>query len=381
MKKKTIGIVSSCAVAVAVVVYAGGVYFTKSAVDNEIEKINDISSQGESNSQEIASVALFNVENKGFFSQKGTLTLSYPPYVNFSIPVKIEHGFLNAELSFDTKDINNYLSRQKLLSLDGNTLKSSAKLKISALSQSATLKLKLDGRYLDRSINPISASVKAEFDKDENVDLSSEFNSINLAFIGKVDSIKYKTKFTGIGALKKFDEMELSTKGVKTIGFKSDILKASLEAKNQKDDGTFDLKFKAKGDNLDYIKNYDAVITVRGITADALSILYTGAVTGLPNSIPNIKGIDIDKFEGVIDDKIGSLIGLYDKKKLPIKASGKLDFKATEDESVPVVNGNIKVTTNEDPGQTMFFVKKDKEYSSEIKIVDSEVYVNNERMM
>lgn len=381
MKKKTIGIVSSCAVAVAVVVYAGGVYFTKSAVDNEIEKINDISSQGESNSQEIASVALFNVENKGFFSQKGTLTLSYPPYVNFSIPVKIEHGFLNAELSFDTKDINNYLSRQKLLSLDGNTLKSSAKLKISALSQSATLKLKLDGRYLDRSINPISASVKAEFDKDENVDLSSEFNSINLAFIGKVDSLKYKTKFTGIGALKKFDEMELSTKGVKTIGFKSDILKASLEAKNQKDDGTFDLKFKAKGDNLDYIKNYDAVITVRGITADALSILYTGAVTGLPNSIPNIKGIDIDKFEGVIDDKIGSLIGLYDKKKLPIKASGKLDFKATEDESVPVVNGNIKVTTNEDPGQTMFFVKKDKEYSSEIKIVDSEVYVNNERMM
>uniref|UniRef100_UPI00402AB6B9 hypothetical protein n=1 Tax=Succinivibrio sp. TaxID=2053619 RepID=UPI00402AB6B9 len=306
---------------------------------------------------------------------------SYPPYVNFSIPVKIEHGFLNAEISFDTKDINNYLSRQKLLSLDGNTLKSSAKLKISALSQSATLKLKLDGRYLDRSINPISASVKAEFDKDENVDLSSEFNSINLDFIGKVDSLKYKTKFTGIGALKKFDEMELSTKGVKTIGFKSDSLKASLEAKNQKDDGTFDLKFKAKGDNLDYIKDYDAAITVRVITADALSSLYTGAVTGLPNSIPNIKGIDIDKFEGVIDDKIGSLIGLYDKKKLPIKASGKLDFKASEDESVPVVNGNINVTTNEDPGKTMFFVKKDKEYSSEIKIVDSEVYVNNERMM
>lgn len=381
MKKKTIGIVSSCAVAVAAVVYASGVYFTKSAVDNEIEKINDISSQGENPPQEIASVAHFNVEDKGFFSQKGTLTLSYPPYVNFSIPVKIEHGFLNAEISFDTKDINNYLSRQKLLSLDGNTLKSSAKLKISALSQSATLKLKLDGRYLDRSINPISASVKAEIDKDENVDLSSEFNSINLDFIGKVDSLKYKTKFTGIGALKKFDEMELSTKGVKTIGFKSDSLKASLEAKNQKDDGTFDLKFKAKGDNLDYIKDYDAVITVRGITADALSSLYTGAVTGLPNSIPNIKGIDIDKFEGVIDDKIGSLIGLYDKKKLPIKASGKLDFKASEDESVPVVNGNINVTTNEDPGKTMFFVKKDKEYSSEIKIVDSEVYVNNERMM
>ncbi|MGN0896432.1 MAG: hypothetical protein ACI4NC_06675 [Succinivibrio sp.] len=381
MKKKTIGIVSSCAVAVAAVVYASGVYFTKSAVDNEIEKINDISSQGENPPQEIAFVAHFNVEDKGFFSQKGTLTLSYPPYVNFSIPVKIEHGFLNAEISFDTKDINNYLSRQKLLSLDGNTLKSSAKLKISALSQSATLKLKLDGRYLDRSINPISASVKAEFDKDENVDLSSEFNSINLDFIGKVDSLKYKTKFTGIGALKKFDEMELSTKGVKTIGFKSDSLKASLEAKNQKDDGTFDLKFKAKGDNLDYIKDYDAAITVRGITADALSSLYTGAVTGLPNSIPNIKGIDIDKFEGVIDDKIGSLIGLYDKKKLPIKASGKLDFKASEDESVPVVNGNINVTTNEDPGQTMFFVKKDKEYSSEIKIVDSEVYVNNERMM
>ena len=381
MKKKTIGIVSSCAVAVAAVVYASGVYFTKSAVDNEIEKINDISSQGENPPQEIASVAHFNVEDKGFFSKKGTLTLSYPPYVNFSIPVKIEHGFLNAEISFDTKDINNYLSRQKLLSLDGNTLKSSAKLKISALSQSATLKLKLDGRYLDRSINPISASVKAEFDKDENVDLSSEFNSINLDFIGKVDSLKYKTKFTGIGALKKFDEMELSTKGVKTIGFKSDSLKASLEAKNQKDDGTFDLKFKAKGDNLDYIKDYDAAITVRGITADALSSLYTGAVTGLPNSIPNIKGIDIDKFEGVIDDKIGSLIGLYDKKKLPIKASGKLDFKASEDESVPVVNGNINVTTNEDPGQTMFFVKKDKEYSSEIKIVDSEVYVNNERMM
>lgn len=381
MKKKTIGIVSSCAVAVAAVVYASGVYFTKSAVDNEIEKINDISSQGENPPQEIVSVAHFNVEDKGFFSQKGTLTLSYPPYVNFSVPVKIEHGFLNAEISFDTKDINNYLSRQKLLSLDGNTLKSSAKLKISALSQSATLKLKLDGRYLDRSINPISASVKAEFDKDENVDLSSEFNSINLDFIGKVDSLKYKTKFTGIGALKKFDEMELSTKGVKTIGFKSDSLKASLEAKNQKDDGTFDLKFKAKGDNLDYIKDYDAVITVRGITADALSSLYTGAVTGLPNSIPNIKGIDIDKFEGVIDDKIGSLIGLYDKKKLPIKASGKLDFKASEDESVPVVNGNINVTTNEDPGKTMFFVKKDKEYSSEIKIVDSEVYVNNERMM
>lgn len=381
MKKKTIAIVSSCAVAVAAVVYASGVYFTKSAVDNEIEKINDISSQGENTSQEIGSVAHFNVEDKGFFSQKGTLTLSYPPYVNFSIPVKIEHGFLNAEISFDTKDINNYLSRQKLLSLDGNTLKSSAKLKISALSQSATLKLKLDGRYLDRSINPISASVKAEFDKDENVDLSSEFNSINLDFIGKVDSLKYKTKFTGIGALKKFDEMELSTKGVKTIGFKSDSLKASLEAKNQKDDGTFDLKFKAKGDNLDYIKDYDAVITVRGITADALSSLYTGAVTGLPNSIPNIKGIDIDKFEGVIDDKIGSLIGLYDKKKLPIKASGKLDFKVSEDESVPVVNGNINVTTKEDPGQTMFFVKKDKEYSSEIKIVDSEVYVNNERMM
>ena len=381
MKKKTIGIVSSCAVAVAAVVYASGVYFTKSAVDNEIEKINDISSQGENPPQEIASVAHFIVEDKGFFSKQGTLTLSYPPYVNFSIPVKIEHGFLNAEISFDTKDINNYLSRQKLLSLDGNTLKSSAKLKISALSQSATLKLKLDGRYLDRSINPISASVKAEFDKDENVDLSSEFNSINLDFIGKVDSLKYKTKFTGIGALKKFDEMELSTKGVKTIGFKSDSLKASLEAKNQKDDGTFDLKFKAKGDNLDYIKDYDAAITVRGITADALSSLYTGAVTGLPNSIPNIKGIDIDKFEGVIDDKIGSLIGLYDKKKLPIKASGKLDFKASEDESVPVVNGNINVTTNEDPGQTMFFVKKDKEYSSEIKIVDSEVYVNNERMM
>ena len=381
MKKKTIGIVSSCAVAVAAVVYASGVYFTKSAVDNEIEKINDISSQGENPPQEIVSVAHFNVEDKGFFSQKGTLTLSYPPYVNFSVPVKIEHGFLNAEISFDTKDINNYLSRQKLLSLDGNTLKSSAKLKISALSQSATLKLKLDGRYLDRSINPISASVKAEFDKDENVDLSSEFNSINIDFIGKVDSLKYKTKFTGIGALKKFDEMELSTKGVKTIGFKSDSLKASLEAKNQKDDGTFDLKFKAKGDNLDYIKDYDAVITVRGITADALSSLYTGAVTGLPNSIPNIKGIDIDKFEGVIDDKIGSLIGLYDKKKLPIKASGKLDFKASEDESVPVVNGNINVTTNEDPGKTMFFVKKDKEYSSEIKIVDSEVYVNNERMM
>lgn len=381
MKKKTIAIVSSCAVAVAAVVYASGVYFTKSAVDNEIEKINDISSQGENTSQEIVSVAHFNVEDKGFFSQKGTLTLSYPPYINFSIPVKIEHGFLNAEISFDTKDINNYLSRQKLLSLDGNTLKSSAKLKISALSQSATLKLKLDGRYLDRSINPISASVKAEFDKDENVDLSSEFNSINLDFIGKVDSLKYKTKFTGIGALKKFDEMELSTKGVKTIGFKSDSLKASLEAKNQKDDCTFDLKFKAKGDNLDYIKDYDAVITVRGITADALSSLYTGAVTGLPNSIPNIKGIDIDKFEGVIDDKIGSLIGLYDKKKLPIKASGKLDFKASEDESVPVVNGNINVTTKEDPGQTMFFVKKDKEYSSEIKIVDSEVYVNNERMM
>ena len=175
MKKKTIGIVSSCAVAVAAVVYASGVYITKSAVDNEIEKINDISSQGENPPQEIASVAHFNVEDKGFFSQKGTLTLSYPPYVNFSIPVKIEHGFLNAEISFDTKDINNYLSRQKLLSLDGNTLKSSAKLKISALSQSATLKLKLDGRYLDRSINPISASVKAEFDKDENVDLSSEF--------------------------------------------------------------------------------------------------------------------------------------------------------------------------------------------------------------
>ena len=211
--------------------------------------------------------------------------------------------------------------------------------------------------------------------------MSSEFNSINLDFIGKVDSPKYKTKFTGIGALKKFDEMELSTKGVKTIGFKSDSLKASLEAKNQKDDGTFDLKFKAKGDNLDYIKDYDAVITVRGITADALSSLYTGAVTGLPNSIPNIKGIDIDKFEGVIDDKIGSLIGLYDKKKLPIKAYGKLDFKVSEDESVPVVNGNINVTTKEDPGQTMFFVKKDKEYSSEIKIVDSEVYVNNERMM
>lgn len=211
--------------------------------------------------------------------------------------------------------------------------------------------------------------------------MSSEFNSINLDFIGKVDSLKYKTKFTGIGALKKFDEMELSTKGVKTIGFKSDSLKASLEAKNQKDDGTFDLKFKAKGDNLDYIKDYDAVITVRGITADALSSLYTGAVTGLPNSIPNIKGIDIDKFEGVIDDKIGSLIGLYDKKKLPIKAYGKLDFKASEDESVPVINGNINVTTKEDPGQTMFFVKKDKEYSSEIKIVDSEVYVNNERMM
>ncbi|MBO6156411.1 MAG: hypothetical protein J6O24_03115 [Succinivibrio sp.] len=381
MKKKTIGIVSSCAVAVAAVVYASGVYFTKSAVDNEIEKINDISSQGENPPQEIASVAHLNVEDKGFFSQKGTLTLSYPPYVNFSVPVKIEHGFLNAEISFDTKDINNYLSRQKLLSLDGNTLKSSAKLKISALSQSATLKLKLDGRYLDRSINPISASVKAEFDKDENVDLSSEFNSINLDFIGKVDSLKYKTKFTGIGALKKFDEMELSTKGVKTIGFKSDSLKASLEAKNQKDDGTFDLKFKAKGDNLDYIKDYDAAITVRGITADALSSLYTGAVTGLPNSIPNIKGIDIDKFESVIDDKIGSLIGLYDKKKLPIKASGKLDFKASEDESVPVVNGNINVTTNEDPGKTMFFVKKDKEYSSEIKIVDSEVYVNNERMM
>ena len=381
MKKKTIGIVSSCAVAVAAVVYASGVYFTKSAVDNEIEKINDISSQGENPTQEIASVAHFNVEDKGFSSQKGTLTLSYPPYVNFSVPVKIEHGFLNALISFDTKDINNYLSRQKLLSLDGNTLKSSAKLKISALSQSATLKLKLDGRYLDRSINPISASVKAEFDKDENVDLSSEFNSINLDFIGKVDSLKYKTKFTGIGALKKFDEMELSTKGVKTIGFKSDSLKASLEAKNQKDDGTFDLKFKAKGDNLDYIKDYDAAITVRGITADALSSLYTGAVTGLPNSIPNIKGIDIDKFEGVIDDKIGSLIGLYDKKKLPIKASGKLDFKSSEDESVPVVNGNINVTTNEDPGQTMFFVKKDKEYSSEIKIVDSEVYVNNERMM
>lgn len=136
MKKKTIAIVSSCAVAVAAVVYASGVYFTKSAVDNEIEKINDISSQGENTSQEIASVAHFNVEDKGFFSQKGTLTLSYPPYVNFSIPVKIEHGFLNAEISFDTKDINNYLSRQKLLSLDGNTLKSSAKLKISALSQS-----------------------------------------------------------------------------------------------------------------------------------------------------------------------------------------------------------------------------------------------------
>lgn len=64
--------------------------------------------------------------------------------------------------------------------------------------------------------------------------MSSEFYSINLAFIGKVDSIKYKTKFTGIGALKKFDEMELSTKGVKTIGFKSDSLKASLVAKNQK---------------------------------------------------------------------------------------------------------------------------------------------------
>ncbi len=381
MKKKTIGILSSCAIAVAVAVYAGGVYFTKSAVDNEIEKINDISSQGENGSEEIASVAHFNVEDKGFFSQKGTLTLSYPPYVNFAIPVKIEHGFLNAEISFDTKDVNNYLARQKLLALDGNTLKSSAKLNVSALSQSATLKLKLDGRYLDRAINPISADIKVEIDKDENVDLSSEFNSINLVLLGKVDSLKYKTKFTGIGALKKFDEMELSTKGVKTIGFKSDSLKASLEAKNQKDDGTFDLKFKAKGDNLDYIKDYDAAITVRGITADALNSLYTGAVTGLPNSIPNIKGIDIDKFEGVIDDKIGSLIGLYDKKKLPVKASGKLDFKASEDEALPVVNGNIKVTTDEDPGETMFFVKKDKEYSSDIKIVDSEVYVNNERMM
>ena len=75
MKKKTIGIVSSCAVAVAAVVYASGVYFTKSAVDNEIEKINDISSQGENPPQEIDSVAHFNVEDKGFFSQKGTLTL------------------------------------------------------------------------------------------------------------------------------------------------------------------------------------------------------------------------------------------------------------------------------------------------------------------
>ena len=37
MKKKTIAIVSSCAVAVAAVVYASGGYFTKSAVDNEIE--------------------------------------------------------------------------------------------------------------------------------------------------------------------------------------------------------------------------------------------------------------------------------------------------------------------------------------------------------
>uniref|UniRef100_UPI00402A87D4 hypothetical protein n=1 Tax=Succinivibrio sp. TaxID=2053619 RepID=UPI00402A87D4 len=99
MKKKTIGIVSSCAVAVAAVVYASGVYFTKSAVDNEIEKINDISSQVENPPQEIASVTHFNVEDKGFFSQKGTLTLSYPPYVNFSIPGKIEHGFLYAAIS------------------------------------------------------------------------------------------------------------------------------------------------------------------------------------------------------------------------------------------------------------------------------------------
>ena len=174
MKKKTIAIVSSCAVAVAAVVYASGVYFTKSAVDNEIEKINDISSQGENPPQEIASVAHFNVEDKGFFSQKGTLTLSYPPYVNFSIPVKIEHGFLNAEISFDTKDINNYLSRQKLLSLDGNTLKSSAKLKISSLSQSATLKLKLDGRYLDRSINPIKEPILSSI-TPSNLSMSMPF--------------------------------------------------------------------------------------------------------------------------------------------------------------------------------------------------------------
>lgn len=381
MKKKNLGIAGSCALVLAAVVYAGGVYVTKSAVDSEIEKLNDISSQGEDPAETIVAVANFNVENRGFFSQNGTLTISYPPYVNFSIPVKIEHGFLNAEISFDTKDINSYLGRQKLLSLDVNTLKSSAKLNLSAISQSATLKLRLNSRYLDRSINPFSASVNVEIDKDENVDLSSEFNSINLILLGKADSIKYRTKFSGIGALKSFDKMELSTKGVKTVGFASESIKASLKAENQNKDGSFDLKFKAKGDNLDYIKDYDADITFRGITADALSSLYTGAVTGLPNSVPNLKGIDIDKFEGVIDDKVGSLIGLYDKKKLPVKASGKLEFKNSEDESVPVVNGNVKVITSEDPGQTMFFVKQGKEYSSDIKIVDSEVYVNNERMM
>lgn len=381
MKKSTLGIVGFCILAATAVVYAGGIYITKSTVDSEIEKINDISSQGEEGAQSIGAVAHFNVDEKGFFSQRGMLTFSYPPYLNFSIPVKIEHGFLNAEVSFDTEDINKYLGRQKVLALDINTLKSSAKLKLSTLSQSATLKLKLNGRYLDRSINPISAYVKIEVDKDENVDLSSEFNSINFILIGKVDALKYKTRFTGIGALKKFDSMELSTKGVRTIGFASDNLKATLEAENQKKDGSFDLKFRAKGDNLDYIKDYAADITFRGLTADALSSLYTGAVTGLPNSIPNLKGIDIDKFEGVIDDKIGSLIGLYDKKKLPVKAGGKLEFKTSDDEAVPVVNGNIKVTTDEDPGQTMFFVKQGKNYISDIKIVDSEVYVNSERMM
>lgn len=83
MKKKTIAIVSSCAVAVAAVVYASGVYFTKSAVDNEIEKINDISSQGENTPQEIASVAHFNVEDKGFFSQRAHLHFHIPHMLTF----------------------------------------------------------------------------------------------------------------------------------------------------------------------------------------------------------------------------------------------------------------------------------------------------------
>lgn len=365
MKKALV--IPASAVAVALGVYIGGVYYTDYKVNEVLSNLEEycaVQFQGK-----LPFKVTYEGKEHGLFTQTGTFKVVDKDgfATKYDVDATVKKGFLNAKADFDTSALTEKLKQHAKFVKDSVETKALAS--VSALSSALALDFSINAKYLNQKEFKLTAKATVS----DKLESSLEIDNLDYQDV-YVDNLKVNTHLDDFKDQANFGNGKLTVADLKTPLFDAKTLEYTYKSSKPNDKGEFSLNNTLKGDDLHYIKNYDIDITLSPIKVkeiqDALSHKADVAY-----ALRSVNTFDIKKLNLSLNKQLGFFIGVPNLDEYPLEASGKFTVEDPNN-AWNSLNGSLEIYTTNNKGVEQIFEKDGKRYKATISATDGRFLLN-----